>query len=421
LPKGGRYYFDPKDQALIQTFQTLGIKSLRVGANAVDDPRVGVPQPQDIDVFFNFARSAGVKVIYSFRLKNGNPSDSARLAGYIAAHDSDVLDCFSIGNEPNFYLKPYNTYFAAWKPHYDAILQAVPQAKFDGPSVAGSDGYVLSLMTALFAEGHFAMASNHYYFLGSGRGGEKNPPVTRGRFLSDNVHGTYEKAYAKTAAVLAAQKVPYRIDELNSCFNGGSKDSSDTYASTLWALDCTNWWAAHHILGMNYHTGESVGRDGGFAAANYAAFVHSPDGSGFVMRPQAYAYLAFSQGARGCPLEASVHVSTPLDFDAYAYRDHDGSLYLTLINKSYGSKAQPASVSLQLPSGAGSGAWKRMDLVQKDNDVAAKTGVTLGGGSVDTQGKWSGNWMTITDANPLKRTFEIAPASATILHIPAGS
>ncbi len=77
----------------------------------------------------------------------------------------------------------------------------------------------------------------------------------------------YEKDYAQVGAVLAAQGVPYRIDEMNSCYNGGAKDSSDTYASTLWALDCTHWWAAHHILGMNYHTGESVGRDGGFGAA----------------------------------------------------------------------------------------------------------------------------------------------------------
>ena len=52
LPKNGRYYFDPDDQALVNAFQTLGIKSLRVGANAVDDPRIPVPQEKDIDVLF---------------------------------------------------------------------------------------------------------------------------------------------------------------------------------------------------------------------------------------------------------------------------------------------------------------------------------------------------------------------------------
>ena len=40
LPKEGRYYIDKNDQALLNTFKTLNVKSLRVGANAVDDPRI---------------------------------------------------------------------------------------------------------------------------------------------------------------------------------------------------------------------------------------------------------------------------------------------------------------------------------------------------------------------------------------------
>jgi hypothetical protein len=38
-------------------FKTLGIRSLRVGANAVDDPRIPVPQEKDIDMLFKFARA----------------------------------------------------------------------------------------------------------------------------------------------------------------------------------------------------------------------------------------------------------------------------------------------------------------------------------------------------------------------------
>jgi hypothetical protein len=416
LPKDGRYYFDPNDQALVNTFKTLGIKSLRVGANAVDDPRILVPQEKDIDVFFNFARAAGVKVIYSFRLKNGDPADSARLASYIAAHDADVLDCFSIGNEPSFYLPTFEAFFTQWKPHYDAILKALPNAMFDGPSVAGKNFYALDLAKSVFDGGHLAIASDHYYFLGSGRAGEKDPPATRSRFLSNSIHRDYEKAYADIGAKLAAQGVPYRIDELNSCYNGGARDSSDTYASTLWALDCTHWWAAHHILGMNYHTGESVGRDGEFGAANYAAFVHQADGHGFTMRPQGYAYFAFSQGAHGRPLGVKIQAAPTFNFNAYAYQDRDGSIDLTLINKSYGDKAQPASVFLQLPQSTASGAWQRMDLVQKDQDVTAKTGVMLGGASIDPQGIWSGQWKKIEGGNSGNLTVQVAPASATILH-----
>ena len=54
---------------------------------------------------------------------------------------------------------------------------------------------------------------------------------------------------------LAVAGVPYRMDEMNNCGHGGAKDVSDSYAATLWELDCTHWWAAHHILGLNYHSG----------------------------------------------------------------------------------------------------------------------------------------------------------------------
>jgi len=432
LPEDGQYYFDPNDGALVNTFKTLGIKSLRVGANAVDDPRIPVPQEKDIDMLFNFARAAGVKVIYSFRLKNGDPAKSSCLANYIATHDADALDCFSIGNEPGMYIPTFDAYFAQWKSQYDAILKAVPNAMFDGPSVVKEHSYVLDLVKAVFAGGHLAMVSDHYYFLGSGRAGEKNPPATRARFLSNNLHRQYEKDYAKIGAVLAAQGVPYRIDEINSCYNGGAKGASDTYASTLWALDCTHWWAAHHILGMNYHTGESRegnGRFGGtnFAAvggvpvagvtvaANYAAFVHQEDGHGIIMRPQAYAFLAFSQGARGRPLGVKIQAVPTFNFSAYAYEDHDGSIYLTLIDKSFGDKGQPASVSLRLPQSMGSGAWQRMDLVQKNQDVAANTGVMLGGASINSQGIWNGKWKRIKGSGSSNPIVQVAPASATIL------
>jgi hypothetical protein len=421
LPENGHYYFDANDQALVNTFKTLGIKSLRVGGNSVDDPRIAVPQEQDIDNLFNFARAAGVKVIYSFRLKNGDPADSARLAAYIAAHDADAFDSFAIGNEPDFYLRTFAAYFAQWKPHYDAILKAVPTAMFDGPCTGGGNNfYTLALARAELAGGHLALVSDHYYFLGSGRAGETNPPATRARFLSNQLHSHYEKEYSQIGAVLAAEGAPYRIDEMNSCYNGGAKNSSDTYASALWALDCTHWWAAHQIVGVNYHTGESVGRDGKFGAPNYAAFLRQTDGHGFAMRPIAYADLAFTQGARGRPLGVKLHAPTAFNFNAYAYRDHDGSIYLTLINKSYGDQAQPASVSLQLPKTTGAGTWQQMDLAQKNQDIAAKTDVTLGGAVIDAQGNWPGQWEKIDAGSSGNLTILVAPASATLLHfIPA--
>jgi hypothetical protein len=423
LPRNGHYYFDPADKPLVQTFRTLGLKSLRVGAYAVDKPGLAMPQEKEIEKFFTFARAAGLKVIYSFRLRSGNPADSARLAAYIAAHYADSLDYFAIGNEPNTYFKSYEDFFPQWKAHYDAILQAVPTARIEGPSNSGHEEFVLNLVRDVFPGGHLKMASDHYYFVGIGPRVAKNLVAAQERFLSDSIHDTYENDYAQVGAVLAKAGVPYRLDEMNSCSHGGVKGASDTYASTLWALDCTHWWAARHILGVNYHTIESVsaGLNGKYILNNYAAFGHLPDGAGIEYRPLAYALAAFSQGAHGRPLQVTAQITPGFNFDAYAYRDHDGTVYVTLINKSYGDKAQPASVQLQLPAGTKPGTWQRLDLAQKDNDISAMTGITLGGAPLDPQGTWSGQWQPLAAGSADAPTIQVAPTSATILRLIAGT
>jgi hypothetical protein len=418
LPKDGKYYFDAKDKALVNTFHTLGIKSLRVGAAEVDNPKIPVPQEKDIDSLFAFARAAGVKVIYSFRLKNGDPAESGRLASYIAAHNADALDCFSIGNEPNAYNKTFETYLASWKPHYNAILQAVPSAMFDGPSVYAGDRnhFPEKLADAMVPGGHMAMISDHYYVMGNGPAAEKNLAENRAHFLSNDSDTRFEKAYAAVGSKLMAKGIPYRIDELNNCFHGGAKGISDTYTGSLWALDATHWWAAHHILGLNYHTGEKYQPDGTITAQNYSAFLHQTGGNGLEIRPPSYGYLAFTQGALGRPLDVAVATTSAHSFTAYAYRADDGSVYVTLINKTFADKAEPLSVALQLPTGVSASGAQRMDLMQKNNDITAQTDITLGGAAIDAQGVWTGQWKAAETGSAPNLTILVAPTSAAIIH-----
>ena len=418
LPKDGKYYFDATNAPLLTLFQTLGIKNLRVGANAVDEPKIPVPDEKDIDALFGFAKAAGVKVIYSFRLKNGDPSRSAQLAKYIQEHYGDLLDNFAIGNEPDCFdgirknKDGYKVFYALWKPHYDAIIQAVPMAQIEGPSAAFNGSFSINLAKDLHAAGHLPMVSSHYYVFGSGRKAEEDPAGTRDRFLSESNSVRYEKLYEATGKPLADLGVPYRIDEMNSCYNGGAKGSSDTYASTLWALDWDHWWAAHGIVGLNYHTGESVGMNGGFHAPNYASFVHLPAGEGFEVHPIAYSHLAFSQGAKGRILETQTEGNSNLT--SYAYQV--GSDYLiTLINKSYGSQSTPAPVTINLPKNAGTGSWERLDLIQKTGDVASGSDITLGDASITPNGIWKACWQPLPGTTSGTISVTIQPASATIL------
>ncbi len=418
LPRNGKYYFDAKDQALINTFRTLGIKSLRVGANAVDSPEIPVPQEKDIDAFFAFARAAGVKVIYSFRLKNGDPAVSARLASYIAAHDADALDCYSIGNEPNAYDKTFDAYFADWKPHYDAILKGVPHAMFDGPSVyAGSKNlFPEKLADAMFPGGHMAMISDHYYVMGNGRDAENALDKTRARFFSNAADSQFAKEFAAVGSKLTAKGIPYRIDELNNCFHGGAKGISDTYAASIWALDASHWWAARHMLGLNYHTGERTLENGDVVAQNYSAFLHLRGGNGFEIRPPSYGYLAFTQSALGRPLTVQMTTTATDHFTAYAYRANDESVYVTLINKTFGENSAPITVSLQLPSGTTRAGAKQMVLAQKNNDITAQTDITLGGAPIEAKGVWHGKWEAAKTGSGQSASVEVPPTAAIIVH-----
>jgi hypothetical protein len=127
----GIRYFRPENRELLRVFQTIGVKSLRIGGNSVDDPKVPLPDKDDVRSLFRFARKAGVKVIYSVRLHDGDPASAAEFARLIHDEFPDELDCFAIGNEPGYY-KDYAVYKAKWVAIRDAIVRVFPEARFCG-------------------------------------------------------------------------------------------------------------------------------------------------------------------------------------------------------------------------------------------------------------------------------------------------
>jgi len=105
----GLHYFRPDNTALLNMFKTLGVKNLRIGGNSVDAPNIPIPGQEDIHSFFKFAKAANVKVIYSVRLQDGDPKGAQDIARIIYENYKDVLESFSIGNEPGYY-KDYQVY-----------------------------------------------------------------------------------------------------------------------------------------------------------------------------------------------------------------------------------------------------------------------------------------------------------------------
>jgi hypothetical protein len=91
--------------------------------------------------------------------------------------------------------------------------------------------------------------------------------------------------------------------------------------------------------------------------------------------------LAFSLGGKGKLLQTDVTTPSP-EIKAYATRSDDGALAITLINKG----AAEHAADLQI---AGLPAARRATIDRLTAPgVDAKTGVTLGGAQVTSQGTW---------------------------------
>jgi hypothetical protein len=286
--KEGKRYFRPDNKPLVAMFKTLGIKSLRIGGNSVDAAEIPVPTVADIQPLFEFAKAAGVKVIYSVRLEDGDPQSAAMLAKTIGDRYAEQLDSFAIGNEPGYY-KDCNIFRAKWKAIHDAILSVYPDARFCGPDQNPSPALFRDMVRDFGGEtDHFVQITAHQYPFGCAY---KNPgqrsdlsklipfegEASREKMLAPQAYDSYESVRQGLDGAVAGTSISFRLTEVNSFWFSGLKGASDSYASALWGVDYLHWWTSHGAAGLNFHTGD---RTGGALSmpCRYAAFVTSGAG-----------------------------------------------------------------------------------------------------------------------------------------------
>ena len=266
----GIHYFRPDNLALVMLFKTLGIASLRIGGSSVDEAKFAIPSDDDVVSLFEFAKAANVKVIYSVRLKDGDPQAAAHVAKLIHDRFADELDCYAIGNEPSYY-KDYNVYRTKWTEIRDAMVAADPQARFCGPDQNPSPE-LSAKMIHDFAnkDGRLVELSQHSYPFGCSYKNpkDKDDPAklvpfdaaeSREKMLAPSAYDAYETIHDKTAKLVEGTDLPFRLTETNSYWFSGLKGASDSYASALWGTDYLYWWLSHGAAGMNFHTGDRTG------------------------------------------------------------------------------------------------------------------------------------------------------------------
>ena len=163
----------------------------------------------------------------------------------------------------------------------------------------------------------------------------------------------------------------FRLGEANSFFNGGAAHVSDTFASSLWAIDFLFECARGGAEGVNFH--------GGGESSGYTPI--ADDGRTVqAVRPEYYGIYLFSMAARGRML--TVNVSTGGNaVSAWAVAARDDSLRVVLLNR---SDARPALVDLRLP-----GAPQTASLLRLTGpSLAAETDTRLSGSLILPDGSW---------------------------------
>ncbi|WP_347840593.1 hypothetical protein [uncultured Draconibacterium sp.] len=415
----GDYYFHPDNKALINMFQTIGVKHLRIGGNSVDANNVPLPSEKDIHTFFQFAKAADLTVVYSIRLENGTTEYARKVAAIINNNYKDLVESISIGNEP-YYYKQNEVYLKKWTAIHDAILEVYPDAVFNGPDTNPNIKRMKTLVDN-FAnpKGRFVQLSQHSYPFGCSY---KNPEVgvyqrlipqnkvlSRDKMLNPTAYATYQSILDMINETRKGTDLSFRLSETNSYWYSGLKGVSNSYASALWGLDYLYWWTTHGAEGLDFHTGDVTGGTA-MQPAFYAAFVTKPSG-GYAAMPIAYGMKLFQMGSNGRVVPTEIINPGVKNIVAYATKKNDGTVYLTIINKKYGVQKNE-KVVIQLDKKI-TGDAKAISIRAKNDDIALMDGVTIGGDEIDLNGNWKGEWKILDIKNIVDNTFELSVPNAS--------
>ncbi len=415
------YFFSPSNKQLINLFVNSGLRSLRMGGGTVDmHPEEAAHNRAAIDSVFGFAKAVGIKVIYSLPLLNASDTAAASTAKYIWTHYRDLLDCFSIGNEPNCppykeakvgAIKSYPEFLDAWRKFAATILKAVPEAKFTGPEAGGWN------WTEEFARdeknsGLITFITHHQY--PGGRPVIKNEngtvPMSASQAIDNMLSpkwltGEYQFIYSKTGEKVNPYEIPIRMTEAND-YLGGIAGASNAMSSVLWALDYMHWQAARGLAGINFHNNQWL---------KTCTIYMGPSGD-FLANPKAQAIRAFDLVSGGRVEPIAISNPHEVNLTAYAVKG-ERYLYVTVINKEHDTQAHNLHATI-LAKGFTKGKASAMFLVAPENNAGATIGITLGGDSITNNRPWKGKWTALKGKNNGQYDVNVAETSAVIVRIP---
>lgn len=392
-------FFSAGNKDLIAYLRTLGASGvLRIGGNmsaftrwspidpvhAVDSQGVEGPDagaetpglfiitPLAIRNLNEFLKATNWKLIYGLNLVGGTPEMAAQEAACVTKIVGSRLLAFQLGNEPDLFNHgtskdvtqrwQYSEFIARWKVFERAIRLKIPNAPFAGPDVSYRTDWIeeFSRDTA----GDVSLLTSHYY-----AEGPPSDPIMNIEYLLTQ-QSRFQTHIANSVQVSRKVGTPYRVAECNSCYHGGKKGMSDTFASALWVGDFLCQVASLGATGVNIHGG---------ANGLYTPIAGS-QANGFSARPMYYGMLLVRHLFGAVILNSDLQAAG-ISLTAYAAHKN-GKLMAFVFNKDYRS----AVLKLSLSSERTNGMAEVIRLSAPRVDATSQ--IKLGGCSVASNGSW---------------------------------
>lgn len=373
--------------------------------------------PNWIRVTRTLARTLDGRLILGVNLE----ADSRRVAAgeanaFVGGIGRPSIDALEIGNEPELYGsfswyrtpsgrhvtgRPAGYGFPGFIRDFSSFARSLPDVALAGPS-SGSPSFLAQLGTFLRDEPRARLTTLHAYPL---KHCVHSTVVTIGQLLSEASSRGLAGQVQPYVTVAHRHGVRARIDEMNAVTCGGTRGVSDTFASSLWALDALFELARTGVDGVNIHTvpgtiNELLGPS--LAGRSWKVRVH----------PQYYGLIMFAQAAPPGSHLLRIAGQPAAGVKVWATRAPDGHIRVVLINKHL-RRSEVLRLGIQSTIGPASVEQLRAPSVQ------AKTGVTLGGqsfGAETATGLLVGR-PTVTTLAPSDGAYvvRVPAASATML------
>jgi hypothetical protein len=412
------------DGDLAAYLRTLGTSVIRIGGNTSDETfwtstgetapswSIATITPADLTALNTLAKASGWKVILGVNLKEYDPARAADEAAHAQAALGSSLLAVEIGNEPDLYSQySGNTakYVSDFESYVSAVEQAAPGVPIEGSDAAGApNGSFQNAFVA--AKPGVVELTNHFYPL-SDCSSSDDPTIAD--LLGTSVRNSETSVADEAVAESAKLGVPAVIDEGNSVVCEGMPGVSDVYASALWEIDAQLDMAREGVSGYYMH-GTVLQCDTGKPLFMYYTPLCAPTASDatagdLAAQPEYYGLAALHELGTG----GFLNVTNPAwaTVRVYAIQHTNNTVSVVLDNVS--DPASNGATSLQLDLGSTFTSGEEYSLTA--SALAAKTGITLGGQSVQSNGSLAAPTQTPVSVSGSTLTVSVPAGTAEFL------